>query len=46
MRHLPEICVSVCGAVALVAVALLPWALRRGRDYVTVQDVDTNGEWL
>lgn len=42
MRHLPELCVSVCGAVALVAVtlALSPWALRtmrRGKDYVTAQ---------
>lgn len=50
MRHLPEICISVCGAIALVAVVLLPWALRtarRGRDYVTVQGVpDGNGEWL
>mgnify|MGYP000890566587 FL=1 len=50
MRHLPEICISVCGAIGLVAVVLLPWLLRsarRGRDYVTVQGVpDGNGEWL
>lgn len=50
MSNVPEICYSICGAVALVALALLPWALRtarRGRDYVTVQDVPTpDGEWL
>lgn len=50
MRHLPDICISICGAVALVALALLPWLWRtmwRGRDYVTVQDVPTpDGESL
>lgn len=40
MQHLPEICVSICGACALVAavLALPAWhTMRRGRDYVTVQ---------
>lgn len=54
MQHLPELCVSLCGAVALVAVLVLrvvPWLRytwsRRGRGYVRVQDVpDGNGEWL
>ena len=39
MQHVPEVCISTCGAVGLVGVALLPWALRvmrRGRDYVTI----------
>lgn len=40
MQHVPEVCVSVCGAAGLVFLALLPWALRtvrRGREYVTLQ---------
>jgi len=40
MNNIPEICISLCGAVILVAaVLLLPaWrTARRGKDYVTVQ---------
>jgi len=36
MNNFPEICVSICGAIVLVAAVLLLSA-RRGKDYVTVQ---------
>jgi hypothetical protein len=39
MRHLPEICISICGAVGLVSVVVLPWVVRlvrRAPEYVTL----------
>ena len=39
MHNVPEICVSVCGAVVLAMLVVLPWmirALRNAPDYVTV----------
>lgn len=50
MQQLPEICISVCGATALVALVCLPALvrmLRNAPEYVRVQDVPTpDGESL
>lgn len=49
MQHLPDICISICGAAVLVA-AVLVWpawrTMRRGWDYVRVQDVPDGNGWL
>ena len=48
MRHLPEICITLCGAI-IPAALLLAWLIRRAPEYITVwpQDVpDGNPENL
>ena len=46
MRHLPQLCISICGAI-IPAALLLAWLIRRAPEYITVQDVpDGNPENL
>lgn len=46
MSNVPEVCVSVCGALALVGLVVLPALVRMLRN-APVQDVaDGNPEWL
>ena len=50
MSNVPEVCGSVCGALALVGLVVLPALvrmLRNAPEYVRVQDVPgPDGEWL